>query len=372
MTENQIIVDDDGLELETEETQEIIRPFDPAQIRVETKLLTIDILMQRIKNDELDLMPDFQRGGGIWTSRAKSRLIESMLIRIPIPVFYFDATDDDKWLVVDGLQRLGAFRDFILGDFRLTDMEFLTQLNNKAHADLPRNMQRRINETQLTAYLIEKGTPPSVKLNIFKRINTGGLPLSSQEIRHALNPGPARRFLEVLAQSSPFREATDFSLATKRMADRECVLRFSAFMLKGYKNYGRGDWDLFLNNAMGTLNTIPGPEVRELAKQFMKAMNTAAVLFREDAFRKPTPKDQRRRAPINKALFEAWSVNLANLDSRQTETLISRREILLEGFNRLMDENGPFVQAISLGTSSVKKVQIRFSVIEELIRETLA
>jgi hypothetical protein len=112
-----------------------------------------------------------------------------LLIRIPIPAFYFDATDDDKWLVVDGVQRLTAIARFVMDEetlrkphlnlskLVLRDLEFLTNLNGKPFDDLERHYQLRILESQVTAYTIEPGTPVNVKYHIFKRINTSGLPL---------------------------------------------------------------------------------------------------------------------------------------------------------------------------------------------------
>ncbi len=97
--------------IDPDEDESIIQPFDPELIRVETRPMTIDLLLQRIKYAELNLTPDFQRKDGIWNPRTKSRLIESILIRIPLPAFYMDATDEDKWVVIDGLQRLGDFRE---------------------------------------------------------------------------------------------------------------------------------------------------------------------------------------------------------------------------------------------------------------------
>ena len=87
---------------------EIHDPFDPTLIRVERSNPTIDLLQTRMEHNEINLSPDFQRKGGIWNLDAQSRLIESILIRIPLPAFYVDASDEDLWLVVDGLQRLNA------------------------------------------------------------------------------------------------------------------------------------------------------------------------------------------------------------------------------------------------------------------------
>ena len=101
---------DDDFNFEQEDDDENLEPFDPTQIRVKTKPMTMDLLLKRIKHDEIDLAPDFQRQADIWTNIAKSRLIESLLIRIPLPAFYIDATDDDKWIIIDGLQRISTFK----------------------------------------------------------------------------------------------------------------------------------------------------------------------------------------------------------------------------------------------------------------------
>ena len=109
-------------------------------------------------------------------------------------------------------------------------------------------MQRRIAETQVTVYLIQPGTPGEVKFNIFKRINTGGVPLSPQEIRHALNQGAAAEMLRELAKHPAFVRVAGGSLRDQRMTDRECVLRFLAFCLVPYVKYKTGNLDSFLSH----------------------------------------------------------------------------------------------------------------------------
>ncbi len=360
----------DGVEKEQEGTEPILRPFDPTLIRVATKILTVDILMKRIKHGELDLMPDFQRKGGIWNTTAKSRLIESLLIRIPIPAFYFDGTDEDKWVVVDGMQRLNTIKEFVDGCFALTNLEFLREYNNSKHKEFPRHMKRRIEETQFTIYLIEKGTPDRVKLDIFERINTGGLPLSSQEIRHALHADPARAFLKELAGNEDFLAATGRGISDKRMMDREFALRFLAFTHNGYMNYKDSDIDGFLHNSMRQMNQISDSERAELKCRFIKAMRAAKRIFDNDAFRKRFNREA-ARSPINKSLFEAWSVNFGALKEEQLNKLWSKKDLLMNKFIDLMNTDNTFVQSITQGTGSSTKVANRFKAIEKLLKEIL-
>jgi len=318
-----VTTDDEGLEKETIAGGErITEPFDPTLIRVEPRPSTVDLLLSRIKLKEIDLSPAFQRHDGIWNDGAQSRLIESLLIRIPLPAFYMDATDEDQWVVVDGLQRLSTLRRFVIEQkLRLTELEFLSKLNGKTFDELPRSFQRRILETPLTLFLIERGTPAEVKFNIFKRINTGGLPLSPQEIRHALNQGSATSLLERLAASPEFLRATQRGISPKRMGDRECALRFLAFVITAPEDYKAQDFDGFLNETMEKMNGMPEDELQLLESKFKRAMQSARDCFGDYAFRKRYDLKNSYKFPINKALFEAWSVNLNNLAVPQLNQL---------------------------------------------------
>lgn len=348
----------------------ISRPFDPSQIRVETKPMVISLLLDRIRNGEIDLNPGFQREGGIWSTKAKSRLIESLLIRIPLPAFYMDGTDESRWLVVDGLQRLTSLTEFVIKcNLRLRGLEFLSDYEGFTFTKLPRRLQRRILETQVTVFLIQEHTPPEVKFNIFKRINTGGLPLSTQEIRHALNQGPAAQMLEELANDPFFLEATRKGIPAKRMGDRECILRFLAFTLTPPQNYRSYDMDAFLNDTMATLNRMTDAERREIMDQFRHSMKVNSVLWGEHAFRKRRF-GSGRRSPINRALFEIWSVTINQLTAGDIKAIIGRREKLNE---KMLDAftDVAFDASISYGTGDSRKVKYRFQKALTVVAETL-
>ncbi|EDX71169.1 conserved hypothetical protein [Coleofasciculus chthonoplastes PCC 7420] len=362
--------EEEEIEPEEEETTE---PFDPTKIRVDTRSMTIDLVLSRIEHDELDLAPNFQRRAGIWTDAAKSRLIESILIRIPLPAFYMDATNEDKWLVVDGLQRLTALKQFVIDkQLRLIGLEYLNEIENNSYEEIPRKYQRRIQETQITVYLIEKGTPPKVKFNIFKRINTGGLPLSAQEIRHAINQGKATKILSKLAESTEFKRSTSITKKSIiRMEDHEFVLRFLAFMITDYRNYKSKILDDFLNDTMIKLNGMTDDKLSNFEHEFTKSMNAAHEIFGKYAFRKRSQANLKRKYPLNKALFESWSVNLAKISSDNLNILKERKESLNKNFINLMETDEEFMGAISQGTGKVNQVKHRFGTIEKLIKEVL-
>ncbi len=367
-------VDFDGVEQEVEEPEDfehlIKEPFDPTKIRVRTWNPTIDLLMTRVRENEIDLMPEFQRSSGIWSTGAQSRLIESILIRIPLPAFYMDATDEEHLSVVDGLQRLTTLRRFVIDEkLRLRGLEFLDDFTGKTFSELPRQFQRRIQETQVTVYLIEKGTPEEVKYNIFKRINTGGLPLSPQEIRHALNPGPVVAFLKSLAASDEFQRATAGGVSGKRMVDRECVLRFAAFVITPYEDYNTRDFDQFLHGKMAELNGMSPEERTSLGKRFRRSMVAAHNIFGDDAFRKlRSPANV--RPPVNKALYEAWAVNLNACTDEELDFLVKKREAVLDAFKSLLRDD-QFETAITFGTADPPKVKTRFRKIRELLKGVL-
>lgn len=344
----------------------ITKPFDPTLINILTRQMSLDTLIKRMREQEVDLAPDFQRAE-VWKPTAKSRLIESLLIRIPLPGFYMDATNDDKWLVVDGLQRLSAIRDFVIKKtMHLQDLEFLSQFQGLTFDQLPRNYQRRIEETQVTVYQIEKGTPPEVKFNIFKRINTGGLPLSAQEIRHALNQGAVTSYLKRLADSQEFQTATNRGVSDKRMAARECVLRFLAFTLTPPEKYTSDNFDNFLSNTMATMNNMKDSQREDLAKRFLRAVKWSNLIFSKSAFRKPGGSH-----PVNKALFEVWTVAMDKQTDDRLEQLKVNRELATDKVQTSILNDSEFLDAISQGTGDIAKIKLRFSRFQKIITEAL-
>lgn len=342
-------------------------PFDPERIKVIHKTIVVDQLVSRISHGEIDLVPDFQRQRDIWKPKDQNRLVESLLLRIPLPVFYVAADEKENWTVVDGIQRMSTIDRYVRGEFTLSNLEYLVSLEGKKYSDLKRPMQRRIKETELVVYIIDPETPDEVIFNIFRRINTGGLMLKAQEIRHALNPGPIREYLRKLAETGEFLDATGRSINPKRMEDRDCVLRFLAFHIDSWENYTANDIDGYLTDAMKRINKMTDQERDLIAADFRKAMQAAADIFGADAFRRLDSS----RPRINKALFGAWSVGLARRSRKEINRLVRNQARVRKDFMSLLHNNHEFERAISYSTGTPARVRKQFQTIDDLIGECL-
>jgi len=349
-------------------------PFDPTKIQIQTKQDTLLNLINRLNNDEIDMNTDFQRHAELWSTVQMSRLIESILIRFPLPAFYFDASNDDKWLVVDGLQRLSTIRKFVVEKkLRLSGLEYL---NNDAknggilglsYDELPRSLKRRIDECPVTLFLIQPGTPDDVKYGVFRRINTGGLVLNNQEIRNALAKDRERDLLCRLAKDENMvRTMGDQS---KRMVDQELVLRFIAFYtmdyLKSPKNIAA-----FLDEMMERLKRETEAEFKRLEEAFRRALAYCEQLFGSLAFEKRNGEDNKRKRK-NSALFEVWTVSLAKVSDANAMLLVERKDMLNEKMQALVNTDNEFFQAISMATQKRDNVRIRYDRIQKIIQEVL-
>lgn len=361
---------DSGLDTEIDPI-EITEPFNPERIRITTKPVLVQQILSRITDNAIDLNPDFQRLDRVWDARRRTRLIESLLLRIPIPAFYVSADERDRWRVVDGVQRISTLRRFVDNEFSLNGLEYLFSFRAQRYERLPRALQRRISETVFAFHIIEPGTPPEVMFNIFTRLNTGGKPLNKQEIRNALHPGPVREYLKRLAESDAFLRATDNSVNPQRMADRELVLRFLAFRIEPWEQYTGGDWDGWLGTVMDRISAMDEPTRALLERDFTKAMDAAFAVFSDLAFRRPASAGS-RRPRVNRALFDSWSVGLARRTEAETTSLVANRSSLVEGLRRLLDDDTEFKEAISWSTGDAGRVQKRFRAIDDLIRRCLS
>ncbi len=389
-----------GVEIDYEE----IHPFDTDKISIDKKIITMDTCLRRLEQSTINLAPDFQRNF-IWNLDKKSRLIESLILKIPIPMFYVASDEKGNLTIVDGLQRLSTIRDFILGEeflrtrnlekkgdgFRLAGLEFLSKkYDNFNFKEIPIDIQNRLLETEFTFTIINPGTQEEVKRNIFKRINTGGEPLTPQEIRHALYNGKSTKLLKQLSENPNFIKATSGSVNDSRMSARELILRFITFAVRGYENYPKNSsMDTFLSDTMIIINNYPDlnskeinktfpnidiksqlkiKEIEKIEEKFDIGMQRAFNLFEKHTFRRSS--GDKKLAPINKSLFEVWGVALSNL-SESEYIKLNKKKNEFEKMNIELLNDIDFKKSISNDSWKTSGVKTRFEKAHNLLQEII-
>lgn len=367
-----------------------IEPFDPKKISITKKNIALDVIIRRMKQNTIRLAPDFQRNA-VWDDKQKSLLLESLMLNIPVPMFYVAADENGNWDVVDGLQRLTALKEYLIENkLTLQNLEFWKDYNGKSIEDLPPVIYNRIYETEFTFVIIEPNTPENVKYNIFKRINTGGKPLSPQEIRNALYNGNGTRLLQKLALSEDFLRVTDNSIDDKRMTAQECILRYLSYLLVGKDGFYENDFaDSFLIRNLRILNNLEAIEDKsnyrlfkdgrnplilvntyeELENLFFQGLKRNEQFFGKNAFRLMSLK-AKKRTPINRAVFETLGTLFARLSECDFNKLLSKKELFIEKYEKIrpLEE---FYRSVSRDPWIKENVEYRFNTFDKIIKEVI-
>ena len=324
-------------------------PLDELAIRDERR--TAEDVVRRIEKGRFVLDPDFQRDF-VWSEQKQSRLIESILMRIPLPVFYVAEDAQGRLIVVDGRQRLTTLQRFLSGELRL-DLEDRQELHGKAFGELEVRLQNRVEDCQLLFYIIDHAVPERARLDIFERVN-GGEVLTRQQMRNAIYNGPATVFLREEASTQLFLEATGESLKAAKMQDREFVNRFCSFALLPLDTY-KGDMDDWLARGLLQLGRLSLSEREALRARFRRGLQNNLTVFGKHAFRKHETAD-RSRSIINASLFDVMATALSEIP----EPLVAERANALKQafFLRMFDND--FIRSITNGPNGAKQVRVRF------------
>lgn len=364
----------DDIEEEDSSSDTITIPYRPSDIRVDTHPMNIGDLVEMIGANWINFDTEYQRLRNLWPEVLQSRLIESILLGLRLPAFYFEEVSRRKWNIIDGLQRCCAIQNFCVNKtLKLSGLEFLGKdFNGKGYDDFPFEIRRDLRMLPITVNILQTGTPPDVKYILFKRLNTGGMTLTPQEIRTAMFPEVVP-VLREMAESSDFVRVTHRKIPTKRQEDKDFVSRFIAFYLLGCQMYKPNmDIDTFVNEAMQRLREEVKSESETIGKMkadFIRSLLTAEKIFGEDAFRKRMKRGDSLK-PLNKAYFEVLTTTLAGLSAEEEACLVDRKELLKDNLIHLMN-NVTFATSISTGTGRLDRVQTRFKGVADAIQATL-
>lgn len=347
------------------------------KIRIEKGRMSLFEIKRRVEKKDIQLDPNFQRQD-VWNNKQKSELIESILMGIPIPVFYFFESKDAKIQIVDGRQRITTVIDFMNDKFKLGKLNIIKNLNKddkdesngKKFSDLDALLQRKIEDYQIDTYIIQPPTPEKIKFDIFDRVNRGGTRLNNQEMRNALYQGNATKLIDELSELDIFKKATGNSIESKRMKDRYIILRFIGFFLYRSHNLGKieyqGNMDEFLAQVMSFLNELNDYNeelIADIRLAFTKSMFFAHNNYGADIFRFKNLNGENKR-PINMALFESLAyLFVLCCDKGKIPSKESIEKLKKEKF----DNPDKFIK----GVDSTANVKYRFDEVEKFLEEEI-
>jgi hypothetical protein len=300
-------------------------------------------------------------------------------------MFYFSEDEEGRITIVDGLQRLTTIKEFMENKFPLKNLEYLTETcEGRYYSDSGRKIgldskySRWFNQTQFSVNVIDPSSPPKVKYDIFRRINTGGKPLNNQEIRNCLASPSLRDTLNAMVNLLEFKTATDYSIKETRMDDQEIALRFIMFHRyiekDGFINEYNGYMDTALDDLTDELSKLNTENLERYITLFSNAMKNAEYLFgRKYAFRKIRPHDlelSSSKQLINKALFVSWSVMLANYDNDMIKANNTEMALLVP-LSETINEDWELLNYLSYGTNGRNNLLYVFGAVENLIQNIL-
>lgn len=340
-------------------------------IKVERGFYTIFELKRKYDSNEkrIILDSDFQRES-VWKPMQKAELVESILMGLPLPIFYFNQDKLGRLIVIDGRQRLTALFEYMSNAWALKGLKVLDELNGKKFQDLDLIVQAQIEDYQIQAHVIQPPTPDRIKFDIFDRVNRAGTQLNKQEIRNALYQGKATKLLNEIVQTKEFERATGKAfIKNARMKDKYLVLRFLAFelyfsgeILEEGKNYVyKNDIDELLGLTMESINEMTDGEVCELKDMTLKALDKTYQYLGEDAFR--MVRGNGSRSPINMNVFEV----LMHLMACSSESTIGKDVLNMKV--REMKEDEEFKDAIGNHRDSWIKVEKRYSIVNKIVED---
>lgn len=319
-------------------------PLDDVMVRIENR--TFSEFVQKISKGTFVMNPDIQRNF-VWTIDKQSKLIESVIMRIPLPVFYLAEDDQGRNIVVDGLQRLSTLLRFMHGDLKL-HLPDRVELDGKIFSELPPRIQNRIDDCDLTFFVIDFRMPERARLDIFERVNSG-VPLTRQQMRNSLYMGSATKFLKNESETDLFLEATGGGLSTQSMRDREFVNRFCAFRILGHKAY-RGDMDRFLADCLQEMNNMKASDLATLSRKFRTSLAINMELFNKNPFRKSL------NSVLNASL---WDVMSTGFSYYFPSAIRAHKSDLVKRIHDLISDD-EFKAAITDDTNQTKQVKKRF------------
>lgn len=330
--------------------------------------LAINTLMDQLYDRTMHIRqisgrPEFQRWY-VWNDRMASRLIESMMLNIPIPPCYLAQDPEYKLDVIDGQQRIYSVYRFLENQFPLQQLSVLTELHGKRYYELPTFLQRRIGTYTMRCIVITNDSDHDIKFEVFERLNSNTMPLNAQELRNCISRGALVDLLGDLAAYPSWLRILNRTAPDKRMRDEELILRFFGFYIGGVERY-RTPQKLWLNDVADKGKYYPESEIRRLEQVWMGTVDKCLQIFEPwECFRR-LPAD--RKGVVNRALMDLTMYSLVNVPHESVKD--SKREFYRRCETIL--QNDEFDGLITRGIDHATRTKRRFEIWDEQVTKGL-
>jgi hypothetical protein len=337
--------DDNPLRIAPPDRRLVTQPYD----------LTVRTIVSQIEDKTLIVQPPYQRGY-VWDNGRASRLIESLLMNIPIPPCYFAEEEEGRLAVIDGQQRLYSIWRFVKNHYRLQGLSTLVEYSGKYYRELPEREQRLISGRTIRCIVIAQESHPEIRFEVFERLNTGGMKLTDQEIRNAIYRGNFNELIRQLAEQPRWIEVLNKSHLDRRMRDDELVVRFFAVHdhYKGYQPPLRS----FINRYMEMKRNLDKAEKQRLVTLFEHTVDKVKAVFADHAFRIYTDHWEQQ---VNRALFDAVMLVFSRLPK---EDLIEKRQEIQQALIQLCHTPN-FLVSVSRSTADRNSLFTRIRMVSE-------
>lgn len=344
-------------EEDKETTEEEDAPYDiPAKDR---KLVThpydfiVRSLDDQIKDGTLILADKYQRRQ-VWKNVTCSRLIESLLMNVPIPVCYFAELETGQYSVIDGQQRLSAIHRYLNNEYPLSGLKVKHELINKRFHQLSQEDKRLILSRTIRCIVILRESHPDIRFDVFERLNTSSSQLSTQELRNCIYRGELNDLIRRLSENHTFLYIRDVKEPDLRMKDNEMILRFFAFYEK-LPTY-RGNLKKFLDDYQRSGMKMDSNHIKDIEKLFLRVINDVKIVFGKNAFRKYDSQNESWEGSVNRAIYDSVMICFANAESAE---IIAKKDRIIEGLKGLCESNIEFQTATASATKDRAKVKSR-------------
>ncbi len=329
--------------------------------------LAVSDLVTQVRDKSLKLNPVYQRRY-VWDDKKASKLVESLLINVPIPVCYLAEERDSTRTTIDGQQRLRSLFRYLGNEFPLKGLEVLSDLNGKRFQQLTERQQRLIRNRTIRCIVISEDSDPDIRFDVFERLNTGSVALTAQELRNSVYRGDFNTLLHELAASESFSRCVG-GRVDARMTFEELVLRFFALddQLQDY----RPSLKRFLNTYQRTHKDEDAEWLDEKRGRATETLDRAFAVFGGECFRRARELEDDTWewvATLNSAIYDVVMLNFARLDASADE-LSDRKDELEQMTADLSLTNEEFLNAVSLATGDRVRLFTRVRIYAEALAE---